>query len=155
MWCLSQGGFSTAVWVVQSRTVGDSLCFIERSIQDIKQTNISWKPIFCQIAIALLEPLRSRFFAKIWNYYEVLLTGNIICSYPCFHNTRWHSSEFVNEYGSSIFLAYWKLFVSINAEVFPEVVEKFILKGREQEGRETDWIYSIMLANAIGLLAGI
>lgn len=47
--------------------------------------------------------------------------------------------------------------VSINIDFFPEVVEreKFILKGREQEGRETDWLYSITLANAIGLLAGI
>jgi len=33
--------------------------------------------------------------------------------------------------------------------------EKFLLKGREQQGRETDWFYGIMLANATGLLAGI
>lgn len=41
MWCLSQGGFSTVSSVVLSRAVGGSLCFIKRSILDLKHTNIS------------------------------------------------------------------------------------------------------------------
>lgn len=67
-------------------------------------------------------------------------------------------SQFVNEYGSSIF---WLnrnnlpvLILSFFLLMFAEN-EKFLLKEREQEGRETDWLYSITLANATGLLAGI
>lgn len=51
-----------------------------------------------------------------------------------------------------------KRFASVNSEFFLLMFaenEKVLLKGREQEGRETDWLYSITLANATGLLAGI
>lgn len=67
-------------------------------------------------------------------------------------------SQFVNDYGFSIFGLNRNdlpaLILSFFLLIFAEN-EKFLLKGREQEGRETDWLYSITLANATGLLAGI
>lgn len=86
---------------------------------------------------------------------KVILTGYIIWSLSPGNTAQ---SGFVNEYGSSIFQLNRNnllvLILSISLLIVAEN-KKFLWRGREQEGRQTDWLYSITLANATGLLAGI